>query len=591
MPLLTCLAVCASALAAAPAADPWPPPSQPVRWSAPASSAGGAADGRIELRLLAFNDLHGNLEPPSVPSQRKAGGAAVLAAYLEDAERAAPQRTLILHAGDQVGASPPLTRLLGNEPGIQFLNLLADDACSYAAALQFHDAASWRQQPNRCNVIGTLGNHEFDAGLAELKRLLAGGNAHDGPFLESPYRGSRIPYVCSNVVERASGKLLLPAYAVVVLDGEPVGVIGAVLRETPTIVPAWAVADVEFRDEADSINRAAAELEQHGIHTIVVTIHQGVVRAGQAPDWDWQGPLRRIVSRLDPHIDVVISGHTHHFTNALLPARGGAPVLVTQAYAYGVAYADIHLSLDPRSHEVIGKSAQIIPTWADTGPGLHPDARVAALTQAAHRAVAPQVAQVIARTAVPITRRLSASGESSLGDLVADAQRQAVGADVALMNPGGLRADLPRGAITWGDILTVHPFANRVLAVELTGAQILRVLEEQWPADRDALPRVLKISGLSYSWDPGRPSGRHVTAACDAHRFPIDPAHVYRVAVNDFLVAGGDGFATFRQARVLQPGPLDSEALRQYLARMASAIGPPAAGRIRLAGGGASGCE
>jgi 5'-nucleotidase len=541
------------------AANPWPPPQATVSWSTPDA----AARGSVHLQLLAFNDFHGNLQSPTVASVRPVGGAAALAAYLKALQRLAPGRTLIVHAGDQLGASPPITSLLRNEPSIDFLNLLADRHCRYGDAM--------RRGPNRCNVVGTLGNHEFDAGPAEIRRLLGGGNAADGPFLENPYRGSRVPYVCANVIDRRTGELLLPAYTVVHLGGIPVGVIGAVLRDTPSIVPAWAVADLEFLDEAQSINRAASALKRRGIHTLIVLIHQGLEPVRSAEGFDWRGPLRDIVAQLDPDIDVVISGHTHNYSNALLPSRDGSMVLVTQAYAYGVALAQIDLRVDPMTRDVVAKSARIVPVWADGAPGQPGDRDARRLTDAAQKLVAAKVARLVGQLPQPMTRALSLAGESTLGDLVADAQRAATHADVALMNPGGLRSDLRAGPVTWGDVLTLHPFANHLITLDMTGAQLLAVLEQQWPAESNALPRILKTSGLYYSWDPARAAGARVVEACDGAHQPLDPAHHYRVTVNDFLANGGDGFSTLKALGAAESGPLDSEALAQYLQNQASA--------------------
>jgi 5'-nucleotidase len=552
---------------AEPATNPWPPPQASVSWSKP-QAAGRAT---VHLQLLGFNDFHGNLQTPAAPSARPVGGAAALAGYLKSLERTAPGRTLIVHAGDQLGASPPISGMLRNEPAIEFLNLLANRDCHYGSAMRFFDASHWRRDSNRCNVVGTLGNHEFDAGPEEIRRLLGGGNAADGPFLEDPYRGSRVPYVCANVLDRRTGKLLLPPYAVVVLGGIPVGVIGAVLRDTPSIVPAWAVAELEFLDEADAINHAASELKRHGIHTLIVLIHQGLVGVPSAGGYDWHGPLLDIVARLDPDIDVVISGHTHNFTNTLLPGRGAAPVLVTQAYAYGVALAQIDLRIDPRTRDVVAKSARIVPTWADAPPGLPGDPGAQRLTDAAQKRVAASVGRVVGTLTLPMTRAVTAAGESALGDLVADAQRAATHADIALMNPGGLRSDLHAGPVTWGDVLTLHPFANRLVTLDMTGAQLLAVLEQQWPIQANALPRILKTSGLYYSWDPARPAGAHIVEACDAAYRALDPARHYRVTVNDFLANGGDDFAMLRQFGPGESGPLDREALEQYLQTQSAA--------------------
>src|ERR1700733_6714836 len=339
-------------------AVPWPPPSGTVSWQAPAAAAN--LPSAVTLRVLTFNDFHGNLQTPEAPDGlRPAGGAAVLAAYLQ-AERARdPGDTLIIHAGDLLGAAPPITRLLQNEPAIQFLNLLAGTACPYGNATHFFSAATWREHPDPCHVIGTPGNHEFDAGPTELLRLLNGGNAKAGPFLQNPWRGSRVPYVCANVLDKRTGRTLLPPYTVVVIHGVPVGIIGAVLRETPTLVPGWATADLQFTDEAAAINSAARELQAHGVHTILVTIHQGVVPVPAGDGFTWHGPLLRIVAPLDPGIDVVISGHTHNFTNALWPDRAGKPVLVVQDFSYGMAFGELWLHLDRRGR-VISKAARVL---------------------------------------------------------------------------------------------------------------------------------------------------------------------------------------------------------------------------------------
>jgi 5'-nucleotidase len=172
-----------------------------------------------------------------------------------------------------------------------------------------------------------------------------------------------------------------------------------------------------------------------------------------------------------------------------------------------------------------------------------------------------------------------------LGDVVADAQRAAVQADMALMNPGGLRADLAAGPITWGDVLTLHPFGNRILALQMTGAQLRSALEEQWSADPAAIPRILKTSGLYYEWDPVRPAGSHVVLACDARHRRIVADATYRVAVNDFLVGGGDDFKGFGTLPVAQVGPLDTEAFESYLKTLHGPITAPAGPRIFVAGG------
>jgi len=557
--------------AADPSTVPWPPPTDLVSWSA----AGERSAHPFHVQIIGINDFHGNLQPPEMGLPRPVGGAPALVAYLKRAERAAPYSTIFLHAGDQLGASPPLTRLLRNEPGIQLLNLLANNHCAYGHATDLIEADGWPRYANRCNVVGTLGNHEFDAGIDEIRRLLNGGNAADGPFLENPYRGSRVPYVCANVRDRRTGSPLLPPYTVVSAGGVAVGVIGAVLRDVPSIVPAWAVRDVEFLDEADSINQAAAQLEARGVHVLIVIIHQGLTPTPGEQDISYRGPLKDIVARLDPAIDVVISGHTHRFTNTLLPARDGTPVLVTQAYSYGIAFSKVDLQIDRRTHKVIAKSARIMPVWADVPPGTPGDEDARRLVQSAQSIIQTKVSRVVATLPQALTRATTEAGESILGDLVADSERAATHADIALINPGGLRSDLRAGSLTWGDVLTLQPFGNHLVTLDMTGEQLRSVLEEEWPQDNRLLPRILKTSGLRFNWDAAAGAGAHVQRACDNSGAPVDPARHYRVTVNDFMAGGGDDLSLLATLPPGQLGPLDADAFSHYLESEHDVVLPP----------------
>jgi 5'-nucleotidase len=413
--------------------------------------------------------------------------------------------------------------------------------------------------------VGTLGNHEFDAGIDEIRRLLNGGNAADGPFLENPYRGSRVPYVCANVRDRGTGRLLLPPYTVVSAGGVEVGVIGAVLREVPSIVPAWAARDVEFLDEADSINQAAAQLKAQGVHVLIVIIHQGLTPTPDEQNISYRGPLKDIVSRLDPDIDVIVSGHTHRFTNVLLPARDGTPILVTQAYSYGIAFSQIDLQVDRRTRKVTTKSARIIPVWADVPPGTPGDEDARRLVQSAQAIIQTRVSRVVTALPQALTRATTEAGESILGDLVADSQRAATHADIALMNPGGLRSDLHSGSLTWGDVLTLQPFGNHLVTLDMTGEQLLSVLEEEWPQDDRLLPRILKTSGLRFNWNAAAGAGAHVQHACDNSGAPIEPSRHYRVTVNDFMAGGGDDLRVLATLPPGELGPLDADAFAHYL--------------------------
>lgn len=550
---------------------------RPVAWR----SAKPRKSRTVSAKILGFNDFHGQLVEGRRVGNRPVGGAAVLTSYLKSATLGFEGRSLIVHAGDHVGASPPESALLQDEPAIQFLNALANRECRGSG------------QANRgCNVVGTLGNHEFDEGKAELLRLLEGGNHANGPFLENPYRGARFPYVNANVVvaSRRKSKPLIEPYVIRNLGGVKVGVIGAVLKETPTIVTPAGVAGLTFLDEATAINQQVRELERQGVRAIVVSIHQG---APQSPSYTTPtdpsavlgGSIADIVSKLDDQVDLVISGHSHAFTNALVENASGHEILVTQAFAASTAYGDIELVLDRASGDVIEKSARIVTTYSDQAPGDTRDPEVQILVDQAIAATAPLVNREVARFSADITRVQSIAGESALGNLIADAQRAALGTDFAFMNPGGIRADLTfaatpgnasdaDGLALWGELFTVQPFGNSLVKLDMTGQQIYDLLNQQF-----AVNRFLQVSGLTYTWDSGLPlASRVVEVRKDG--VPIDRAQSYSVTANNFSATGGDGFTVFLTGTGNQGGPIDLDAFIDFLATLPQPFRAPALGRI-----------
>ncbi len=563
---------------------------QRVEWR-----AAGKVARPAKVRLLGINDFHGQLPAGRKVASRPVGSAGVLAAWLKAAEMGDEDRTLIVHAGDHVGASPPASALLQDEPAVSFLNLLANHWCHTLGSREVapgnlggggHDGDDDAFEPwmnPRCNLVGSVGNHEFDEGRAELLRLLGGGNHPNGPFLDDPWRGARYPTLAANVVDAETGRSILPPYVVKRVDGLPIGFIGLVLKETPTIVTPTGVAGLKFLDEADTANEYVQKLKKLGVHTIVILIHQGGSQKSYAGSTSpaagaVTGAIVDIVERLDDEVDVVVSGHTHQFTNALLPSSSGKPVLVTQSFSYSTAYAQIDLEIDRATRDVTAKSATVQTTWADEGPGLSPDPAAAALQTAADAKVAPLVNQVIGAAAVAMPNSANAAGESALGDLIADAQRAAVpGADAAFMNPGGIRADLSAGSITWGALFTIQPFGNTVVGLALTGAQVKDLLEQQWLGQ--ASPRILQISGITYTWSALAPAGSKVSSV-EIGGAPLDQAATYRVAVNNFIAAGGDNFTVLTQGTNQVGGPVDLDALVTWVQAQPQPLAAPALGRI-----------
>jgi len=547
----------------------------------------------IRFKILGFNDFHGHLSAGRKVAGRPVGSAAVLAAYLEAAEAKSKNGAFIVHAGDQVGASPPVSALLQDEPSISFLNMLANDYCEASESDKSDDDGDRKPmshdrkndlQQQKCNVIGTLGNHEFDEGKQEMLRLINGGNYATGPFLQKEYEGAVFPYVSANVIDNATGKPLLKPYVIRRIKGMKVAFIGAVLKQTPTIVTPTGVAGLSFIDEADAINSYIPELHRQGVHAIIVTIHQGTRQRYYGGPTDAEvgklnGSIADIVNRLDDDVDIVISGHSHSFTNALIANAHGKKILVVQAFSYGTAFDDIDVAIDPRSHDIVEKSARIVTTYADIEPGLSPDKDVAKMVAKAEAMVAPMVSRVIGTTTAGISRSANAAGESPLGNLIADAQRRKMGTDFSFMNAGGIRADIPAGNVTWGDLFTVQPFGNDLVTMNLTGAQIVQLLNQQW--DGQPYPRILKISGLSYTWDNARPSNDRIVEVRKADGTLLDMAASYSITVNSFIAAGGDNYTVLTTGANRVIGSNDLDALIEYISAMPQPFNAVIEGRIK----------
>ncbi len=564
----------------------------PLHWLDSKQNGKSNPESWVHFKILGLNDFHGQLSTGRKVGGRPVGSAAVLAAYLEAAETESENGAFIVHAGDQVGATPPVSALLQDEPSISFLNMMANDYCDesdddksdddkYRNRRSHHKKNNVRQQ--KCNIIGTLGNHEFDEGRQEMLRLINGGNYATGPFLEEEYEGAVFPYVSANVINNATGKALLKPYVIRRVKGMKIAFIGAVLQETPTIVTPTGVAGLSFIDEADAINSYIPELHRQGVHSIIVTIHQGTRQRYYGGPTDAEtgtlnGSIADIVNRLDDDVDIVISGHSHSFTNALIPNANGKKILVVQAFSRGTAFDDIDVAIDPRSHDIVEKTARIVTTYADIGPGLSPDKDIAQMVAKAEAMVAPMISKIIGATTAGISRSANAAGESPLGNLIADAQRHKMGTDFSFMNAGGIRADIPTGDVTWGDLFTVQPFGNNLVTMNLTGAQIVQLLNQQWAGQ--PYPRILKVSGLTYTWDNALPENDRIVEVRKADGSLLDMAASYSVTVNSFIAAGGDKYTVLTEGTDRVIGANDLDALIEHISAMPQPFNAVIEGRI-----------
>ena len=540
------------------------------------SRSGAAPAEPVHVKILAVNDFHGQLTAGQTLNKEPVGSAPVLAAYLKSAMAVSgPSHTIIAMPGDVVGASPPESGLLLDEPSMLFFNGFANSCCRGA-----------QSETPSCNMVATLGNHEFDKGTGELMRKLYGGDGTTTiTHLVDPYPGTRSSYISANVVWKSNGTLVLPPYVIREVDGIPIAFIGAdTIKTTELQIPAN-TEDVAFLDEAASINTYVTLVRKNGIHAIVVLLHEG---GKQDP---YTGPTQTggnitgrvadIVANLDGDVDVVLSAHTHAFTNTYLENSGKNPVLVTQAYMYSKGYADVDLTMDPVTGDIVSKTAQIVPVYADQPPGTTPDPETSAFLAADKAVVAPVVSRVVAVAAADITREQDAGGESALGDLVADGQRAAMGSDVAFVTSGSLRADLLKGNVTWGDLYSVQPFSAPVLSMTLNGDQIKRVLEQQWQTPLP--PHNLMISGLAYTYDASKPPGSRVVDV-KVHGVPLNRNATHTAAMVDFLASGGDGYTTFTGGKNVTYGPFDIDALTSYVGMLPQPLNVTVDGRIQKVG-------
>ncbi|BDD73662.1 bifunctional metallophosphatase/5'-nucleotidase [Streptomyces anthocyanicus] len=553
----------------------------------------GHGQGRYQdVQLLSFNDLHGNLEPPAGSSGRvtevqpdgttktiDAGGVEYLATHLREA-RKGNRYSITAAGGDMVGASPLLSGLFHDEPTVEALNKLDLDVTS-------------------------VGNHEFDEGAKELARLQNGGcHPTEGCYSDKEFKGADYPYLAANVLDEKTGKPLLKPYWVWKQRGVKVGFIGVTLEGTPDIVSAEGVKGLKFEDEVETINKYAKELQRQGVKSIVALIHEGGFPASSSYNYDCDspgagdgisGPIVDIAKNITPQVDALVTGHTHNAYVCTIPDPAGNPRMVTSASSFGRLYTDTTLTYDRRTGDIARTSVKSANHVVTRDVPKAPD--MTRLIAKWSTLAAPIGNRPIGYVSADINRD---GTESPLGDLIADAQfaygeAQDPETDLALMNPGGIRAPLTYtasgaegdGVVTYAEGFTVQPFANTVNLKDYTGAQLIQVLKEQVSGPNEAAPKILQVSsGLTYTLDLTRSGAdRVVTDSIRLNGAAIDPTATYRVASNSFLAGGGDGFTTLGEGTNERVGADDLAAFEQYLTANSSAtapIAPPAADRITV---------
>ena len=543
----------------------------------------------VDVRIIGFNDFHGHLDPPKAATETvnaagekvrvPSGGVAYLASAV-DSLRAGQKNTVVVAAGDLIGASPLSSSLFLDEPSIMAMNMIG---------LEFN----------------AVGNHEFDRGTEELLRIQSGGcekhTAVEPCRVDRPFVGARFRQLAANTI-KADGKTLFAPYAIKTFgigrNSVSVGIIGMTLEGTANLVSAGRIKGISFADEAETANALVPKLRAAGADVIVVLIHEGVSSPGDInnPKCDGvAGSLTAILDRLDPTIDVVVSGHTHQaYVCDYGQLNADRPILLTSAGSRGQVVTGIDLKIDPVTGKVLSKSARniVVQSEAFSGsqgavplvtefPAFTPRVDVAALVARYRDAAKADETRVVGSLAGPATREQGRSGESLMGNLIADAQLAATqaaddgGAQIAFMNPGGIRAEIvpaADGKVTFGSVFSAQPFGNQLIVKTLTGRQLKDILEQQFN-NPDWVRILSPSSGFRFGYDLSKPMGQRVIFAT-LNGVPIDDTNSYRVAVSDFLSNGGDQFAGFVNGAKATVGPTDLEAFIAFVGRPGGAALP-----------------
>ena len=523
-----------------------------------------AESNSLHLQILAINDFHGNIATTS-SSFGGTGRADYLATNIAAREAAAEGHSIFVSAGDLIGASPLISALFHDEPTIEAMNLIGLD-------------------------INAVGNHEFDEGPDELRRMQYGGSHPvDGDLDGDPFLGADFQFLAANVRDLDTGRTIFPGVSIRHYDGVPVAFIGMTLQGTPTIVTPSGVEGLAFADEAHTVNSLVPKLQRRGVEAIVVLLHEGGSSDGGQNDCGTglTGPIAEITAQLDSAVDLVIAGHTNdEFVCEI------NDIWVTMADNRGRLFTDIDVTLDRETRDM---TIQNIENVGNLQEGVTPDPVVTALIDKYDELSAPLANAVIGTITEDITRTNNVAGESALGDVIADAQLWATAdpgfgeAVVAFMNPGGIRDDMDfvsegeeaDSEVTFGEAFSVQPFGNSLVTMTLTGAQIHELLTQQWGGQTS--PRILQVSeGFSYTWDASADDEDKVDASTIMLNGElVEPDSTYRVTVNSFLSDGGDNFSVLVEGTNRLGGEVDLDALVKYFGEF-SPIAPGPQDRITV---------
>ncbi len=518
----------------------------------------------IDFQMLSINDFHGNLDTTSTLDGKEVGGAAYLATHLNEHQKEMEAQTekdgkksytLRLHAGDAVGASPSISSLLQDEPTMKAINKMGFK-------------------------LGTLGNHEFDEGIPEFKRLISGSSVHPKVAkltegMNYKYHGidSDFKYIAANVVDKSSGQPIFDPYMVKDIGGVKVGFIGIVTTETKTSVIPTSTKPFNFLDEAGTINKYTKELKGQGVKAIVVIAHEGAATS----NGETTGIMEKVANSIDDEVDIIFAAHSHEYANGIVDGK-----VIIQDYNYAKAFGDVRTELDPKTKDFVKSSikAEVVPNTRDVNPDPEIQSIIDEAKKVTEKAEKQPIGQAVSGD--PIGERKPENGENALGNLVTDAQRSMTqGADFAITNSGGIREalipatnDKGEHIITWGAAYSVQPFNNYIQLIELTGQQIKDGLNQQWQNPEHIM--FLQISGFTYTYVDGSKVKNCPNKYCVQDVFledgktKMDMNKTYKVAMNEFLTAGGDGFTAFANKKLVRNDSVDSEMFANYIEKLSA---------------------
>lgn len=506
----------------------------------------------VKVQLLGINDFHGNLEPPNgsggMIQGTPAGGIEYLATHIKRLQEH-QEFSVVLSAGDLFGASPLLSAWFQDKPTIEAMNILG---------LSFN----------------AVGNHEFDKGWRSLKKLVEGDCEPHQPCGDDQFKGAQFDMLAANVIVNETNETLFPAYQIRNFGPIKIAFVGVVLEGAEDVITKESIEGISFRDEADSVNALMPELENLGVNTVVVMIHEGGLATGNYNECNGiSGPIVNIAQRLNDKVGVILSGHTHQAYNCVINDK-----IVTSAASNGRLVTEIYMDIDAHNGRLVGAQANNKIVTRD----VQRDADQSTLLNKYLEKAAPIINVPVGSIKESLTKAENRAGESLLGRMLADAQLEATTtphlgqASIALVNPGGIRTDITfytskanegDGNVTYSEAYAVQPFGNVLITMTMTGQEIINVLEQQFAgcgADKD---RILQISqGFSYAYRKNGPICHKIDErSVSIEGKTLNPLANYRVSANNFIADGGDGFSEFKKGKEKVTGMSDIDALLNYL--------------------------